>query len=165
MTKGVKMSWIVQKATELGAFALVPVQTQRSVARLSPASAETEGKVVRWQRIACEAAKQSGLKKVLQVSKVMDLSAFCEAHSQADLKLILWEGEKNQELRNVLERGQGWRQAAALIGPEGGFSPGEVEEAQAWGFQPISLGDRILRTETVSLALLSVLLYHLGELG
>lgn len=163
LTKGEKMDWIVQKSTELGASVLVPLKAHRSVVRFSPSTAE--GKVARWQRIARESAKQSGRGEILRIPGIMDLTAFCRAHARADLKLILWEGERTRRLKEVLVEGQGWRQVAVLIGPEGGFSPGEVEEAQAWGFQPASLGARILRTETVSLAFLSVLLYDLGELG
>lgn len=168
LPKGDKMDLIVQKSTELGVSTLVPLLTQRSILRsLTPDRGS--GKVARWRRIALEAAKQSERSDLPQVSEILDLPSFYAAYRGADLKLILWEEERDRMLREALGKGlREWKaplEIAALAGPEGGFAPEEVEEALRWGFEAVSLGPRILRAETTPLALLTLLLYHLGELG
>lgn len=168
LPKGDKMDFIVQKSTELGVATLVPLLTQRSILRsLTPDRGS--GKVARWRRIALEAAKQSQRPDLPHVSEILDLPSFCGVYRGADLKLILWEEERDRRLREAL--GEELRERkppveiVALAGPEGGFAPEEMKEAARWGFESVSLGPRILRAETAPLALLTLLLYHLGELG
>ncbi|MBI2877307.1 MAG: 16S rRNA (uracil(1498)-N(3))-methyltransferase [Candidatus Tectomicrobia bacterium] len=168
LPKGSKMDLIVQKSAELGVTTLVPLLTQRSILRSLPPDRGRE-KVIRWRRIALEAARQSERAEVPHVSEMLDLPAFCRTYQGAELKLLLWEDEPDRRLREALREDLPPRkpalEVAALVGPEGGFSPEEVEEAGRWGFAPVSLGARVLRTETAPLALLTLLLYHLGELG
>jgi 16S rRNA (uracil1498-N3)-methyltransferase len=125
----------------------------------------TSPKIARWQKIAQESAKQSGRRKILRVGDMRGLVAFCSEHTKADLKLILWEEEKLRNLRDALPGKTLPQTIALIIGPEGGFTPQEIDQASYHGFLPIGLGPRVLRVETVTLALLTILQYQYGDLG
>ena len=162
LPKGDKMEWIIQKAVELGVWEIVPVASSRCVVRLDEKKAAK--KVERWQQIAESAAKQS---KRLKIPRIHPVLSFAEALACAEncpVKLIPYEMEKDMRgtgaLLRSLEPGQ---DVAIFIGPEGGFSPEEVQAAMEAGVRPITLGKRILRTETAGLALLSVLMFQLEE--
>lgn len=158
-----KMDLIVQKSSELGASKLVPLLTQRTLVRLNP---KTTGlKIARWQKIAQEAAKQSGSRKILRVDNLASLDEFCSFYATADLKLIFWEEESVRYLKDTLPKETLPGTIALIIGPEGGFARQEIEQAQHYGFLPTGLGPRILRVETVALALLTILQYQYGDLG
>ena len=158
--KGHKMDLVVEKATELGAFAIVPVRSARVIGHdTSPA------KVERWRRIAKSAAQQSGRVRVPEVADVVDWDALLATFAQYDRVYVPWELAEPSPLRDVFERELGdVRNVLVVIGPEGGFSAGEVERAQHAGATAISLGRRILRTETAALVVLSAMLYARGEL-
>lgn len=166
--KGKLMEAIIRKATELGVAAIVPLQTERCVSR--PKEEEGRQKLLRWRKIAAEAAKQSSRSTVPEVTPVKLIPQFLQDHPSADLKLILYEEEKAVSLKHALSEGRGEsciRPAAkvnVLIGAEGGFSPQEVETVRQNGYISVSLGPRILRADTASLALLSILMYELEEL-
>ena len=156
------MEWIIQKAVELGVWEIVPVASSRCVVRLDEKKAAK--KVERWQQIAESAAKQS---KRLKIPRIHPVLSFAEALACAEncpVKLIPYEMEKDMRgtgaLLRSLEPGQ---DVAIFIGPEGGFSPEEVQAAMEAGVRPITLGKRILRTETAGLAILSVLMFQLEE--
>ncbi len=161
-----KMDFIVQKCTEIGVSGFVPVLTERSVARTSADSADR--RVGRWQRIASEAAKQAGRGAVPSVEGIRGLeSALSELASQGMLLIMPWELERERSLRAALadanfETGTG---IAVIVGPEGGFSHYEVELAKRHGALTVTLGPRILRTETAGLAVATVIMYELGEFG
>lgn len=164
--KGRSMEAIIRKATELGVAAIVPLQTERCVSR--PKEEEARQKLLRWRKIAVEAAKQSSRSTVPEVTPVKLIPQFLQDHPDADLKLILYEEEKTVSLKQALSTGESSIHPAAkvnvIIGAEGGFSPQEVETARQNGYITVSLGPRILRTDTASLALLSILMYGLNEL-
>ena len=160
--KGKNMDWIVQKATELGVSQIIPLLTSRTVVRSEGFKAMRQQE--RWQAIAHEAAQQSGRDTVPFVQAVCSLADFIKT-TDHQLRLILWEEETGQSLRNELASQTEVKSATLLIGPEGGFSREEVTEAKTWGFKTVHLGKQILRTETASLAILSVLQYLWGDLG
>jgi 16S rRNA (uracil1498-N3)-methyltransferase len=158
--KGQKMDLVVEKATELGAHAIVPVRSERVVGHeTSPA------KVERWRRIAKSAAQQSGRVRVPEVAGVHDWDALLATFAEYDRVYVPWELADPAPLRDVFER-ELPRASSVLIaiGPEGGFSAAEIERARSAGASAISLGRRILRTETAALVVLSAALYARGEL-
>jgi 16S rRNA (uracil1498-N3)-methyltransferase len=160
LPKGDKLELVIQKAVELGAQALVPLATERSIVKLDAKKAEE--RVARWQKIADEAARQCERADRLVIHPVQPLERFVATPPEPDEKrFILDEEEHHTRLRDVLT------DAAAhhvfLIGPEGGLSRSEVEAARRSGYRPVTLGPRILRTETVPLAVLSVVQHRLGD--
>jgi 16S rRNA (uracil1498-N3)-methyltransferase len=158
--KGQKMDFVVEKATELGAFAIVPVRSERVIGHdTSP------GKVERWRRIARSAAQQSGRIRVPDVPDVLDWAALLGTFPRYDRVFVPWELAEPAPLRAAFEDGlAGARSVLVAIGPEGGFSAGEIEGAREAGAVTVSLGRRILRTETAALVVLSAILYARGEL-
>jgi 16S rRNA (uracil1498-N3)-methyltransferase len=157
--KGAKMDLVVEKATELGAHAIVPVRSARVVGHDTSA-----GKVERWRRVAKSAAQQSGRLRVPDVADVHDWNALLATFARYDRVYVPWELAEPAPLRDVFEREQDARSVLVVIGPEGGFSADEIEDARAAGAVVISLGRRILRTETAALVVLAALLYARGEL-
>lgn len=169
LPKADKLELIVQKGTELGMNALWPVEMERSVARMDK-SGRDEKKRERMQRIALEAAKQSGRACVPQIHPVMSFARALERISQQsfDLILVAWEEEHALPLSKAVQqyvqtKGQPQR-ALIVIGPEGGISPAEYEQLHQLGAVSVTLGKRILRTETAGLCALSVLWAALGEM-
>lgn len=155
-----KMELIVQKAVELGAFQIVPVATKRAVVRLDETKAAK--KVKRWQQIAESAAKQAGRGVVPEVEHVMSYKEALKYAKELDVVLIPYElAEGMEETKRVIETIRPGQSVGVFIGPEGGFEKEEVELAMAYGAKAITLGKRILRTETAGLTTLSVLMFHL----
>lgn len=154
LPKSDKMDWIVQKSVELGVYAIVPVQTNRCVSR--PAAGAMEQKRRRWQKIAREAAMQSGRGIVPDVRPPMDFrQAVAQAAASDDLCLLCYEGG-GESLRTATRP---FSRCALFIGPEGGFDDEEVDLADRAAVRRITLGPRILRTETAPLAALTTLLF------
>ena len=162
LPKSDKMEFIIQKAVELGAAGIVPVSTRNTVVKLDPK--KEEAKVKRWHAIAESAAKQSKRSLVPRVSGIMTLKeAFDYVESQGfSVRLIPYEHEAGMDgTKTELDAAGPGQDIAVFIGPEGGFDEREIELALSKGVRPISLGRRILRTETAGLALLSVLMMRL----
>jgi len=158
--KGQKMDFIVEKATELGVAAILPFRSERVVGDRTG-----DHKHDRWQRIARSAAQQSGRSLVPLVEPVADWPRLLATFVDYGRVWLPWERADGLRLRDRFEPEAENRGAVlVVIGPEGGFSETEVELAQAAGALPISLGARILRTETAALAVLAALLYARGEL-
>lgn len=158
--KADKMELVVQKAVELGVFEIIPLLVKRCVVKLDEKKAQTKQK--RWQGIAEAAAKQCkrGIVPVVKPPMTMrEAAAYAEG---MDVRLIPYElaGDMSRT-REIIEAVQPGQSVALFIGPEGGFEEGEVETALAAGIEPVTLGKRILRTETAGLAVLSWLMYHL----
>ncbi len=164
-----RMDWLVEKATELGVASLQPLMTERSVLRLSGERAEK--KVAHWQSVAIAACEQCGGNRVPVMHEVMSFTAWTKARAQAHAaqptqtgqSLLLSLRPGTQGLRDAvgaLDTATGHRSAAVtfLSGPEGGLSPAEEELALACGFAPVTLGPRVLRSETAALAALTTLL-------
>lgn len=162
LPKQEKMELIVQKAVELGACGIIPVETRRAVVRLD--AKKKEKKVQRWQQIAESAAKQAGRGYIPRVEPVMSYEEALERAKELEVRLIPYELAEGMEgTRRILSGIRPGESVGILIGPEGGFEKSEVELASKAGFLPITLGKRILRTETAGLAVLSVLMYHLED--
>lgn len=160
LPKSDKMEMIIQKAVELGVYRIIPVATKRTVVKLDPK--KEEAKVKRWNGIAESAAKQSKRILIPEVTAVMSLKEAYEYTSGFDVKLIPFEHADGMEgTKKELERVKPGTDVSVFIGPEGGFDDGEIEAAIAKGIRPITLGRRILRTETAGLAALSILMYRL----
>jgi 16S rRNA (uracil1498-N3)-methyltransferase len=160
LLKGEKMKFVIQKATELGVDRIIPIVSSRSIP-LVEGERETL-RIERWRRIAQEAAKQCGRTVVPEVAPIHELGDFLSEGEGT--RIILWEGEPTP-LREVLEKIDPKGGITLLIGPEGGFSEEEVATAQGSGFLVAGLGQRILRAETASLSVLSILQHRFGDLG
>ena len=160
LPKADKMELIIQKAVELGAFSIIPVETKRCVVKLDVKKAAK--KVVRWQQIAESAAKQSKRMLIPEIHEVMTYKQALEFAKQLDVKLIPYELAKGmKETREILSEIKPGQSVGIFIGPEGGFEEEEVAKALEAGAHAITLGRRILRTETAGLAILSVLMFQL----
>ena len=156
--KNPKLETVIQKLTEIGAVRLVPMDTKRAVAKL-----DKSAKVERLRKIAQEAAKQSKRGIVPEVTDCVPFKKAVEMAAQADLALIPYEEEAEVSLKGVL-RGKSPETVSVMIGPEGGFDKSEIQLAKDAGIQSVTLGKRILRTETAPLTVASVVLYELGEM-
>ena len=162
LLKGNKFDPVLRKAVELGVCRVSPLKTDRCVMRVP--RMEAEKKAARWQRIAREAARQSGRSRLPEVSPdIQTVEDFCRESREAEIKLVFWEEEEVQKLSDVSPTSAP-RSIAFLTGPEGGFSSEEIETARQYGFQSITLGPRILRAETVPIVVLSLLQNRWGDL-
>jgi 16S rRNA (uracil1498-N3)-methyltransferase len=152
-----KMDWIMQKGTELGVEAIVPLVTERTILRLK----DEEKRITRWQKICREAAMQSARVNIPRVSRTIFFRDFLSTLDPGPLTLLLllWQ-EGVQPVKEVLRNNDDVKKIVVLIGPEGGFSAAEAEMAKARGFHPVSLGLNILRTETAAIAVLSMIMYE-----
>ncbi|NCB30892.1 MAG: 16S rRNA (uracil(1498)-N(3))-methyltransferase [Clostridia bacterium] len=161
LPKAGKMELLIQKCVELGVWAIVPVYAQRSVVKLN--SKEFESKLVRYQRVAYEAAKQARRGIIPQVASLAASYQDVDMRKH-DLLLIADEDEQKTSLREALRMHGDAKDIALVIGPEGGLDRGEVAALQKKGGLCVSLGPRIMRTETAGMAALSMLLYELGDM-
>ena len=162
LPKSDKMDLIVQKCVELGVDRIVPVSTKRAVVKLDAKKEQTRLK--RWNTISESAAKQSGRGVIPEVSGVMSFGKALEEAKKLDVLLIPYERAENMaETRRVMGSIQPGQSVGIFIGPEGGFEESEVEEAVAAGAKAITLGKRILRTETAGLAVMAMPSYLLEE--
>lgn len=162
LPKSDKLELIIQKAVELGVWQVVPVVTKRAVVKLDEKKALNKQK--RWQAIAESAAKQCKRQHVPEVTVPMSFSEALEYAKTLDVKLIPYELARGmEETRAVVEKIRPGQSVGIFIGPEGGFEEEEVAEARNIGASAVTLGKRILRTETAGLTMLSVLMYHLEQ--
>lgn len=160
LPKADKMELIIQKAVELGVYEIIPVETKRCVVKLDGKKAAK--KVDRWQQIAESAAKQSRRMLIPHVHEVISFGDALKYAQSVDVLLIPYELAKGmQETKEILAGIEPGQSIGIFIGPEGGFEEKEVETAISEGAKPITLGRRILRTETAGLAILSVLMFQL----
>lgn len=163
LPKADKMELIIQKCTELGVKSFIPVSTKYSVVNIDEKNREK--KIYRWQKISYEASKQSGRVIVPDVYMPVAFKEAVERIAEYDLCLILYEKEKSTGLKDVLTGLEDVRNIAIFIGPEGGFSEEEIMLAMEYGARPVTLGPRILRTETAGIVACSIIMYELGDIG
>jgi RNA methyltransferase, RsmE family len=160
LPKADKMELIIQKAVELGVYEVIPVAARRSVVKLE--GKREAGKLARWQGIAEAAAKQSRRRILPKVHPVMSMREAVAYASTMEVRLIPYELAQGMgKTKEILEALQPGQSVAVMIGPEGGFEESEIREAVDAGMQPVTMGRRILRTETAGLAMLSWIMYHL----
>lgn len=160
LPKSDKMELIIQKAVELGVYEVIPMATKRAIVKLDKKKEESKRK--RWNMISESAAKQSKRMIIPEVTAVMTFAEALRYAAEIDVKLIPYElAEGMEATRAILAEIQNGQSVAIFIGPEGGFDEKEIEQAQKAGVQPITLGRRILRTETAGMAVLSALMLQL----
>jgi 16S rRNA (uracil1498-N3)-methyltransferase len=163
LVKGKKMDLIIQKITELGVAGLHPFRS-----RYCAAQGKTKDRLSRWQKIAIEACKQCNRPKPLDINPTQDIKELLskDAEEVHDLKLIFWENKEGQKsLREIFAPLKKIQSMMILIGPEGGFSADEVELAIDAGYEPVTMGSRILRVETAAITAVSILQHELGNLA
>ena len=160
LPKNANMDLIVEKCSELGLTTLVPLFTARTVVKETPNRLDT--KLERWQRIAAAAARQSGRSILLDIHPPQSLTSFCEQYATLPGKLMCWESEQQVGLRQAIGPLSNTDAIVVLIGPEGGWTPQEVDEARSQGFTTISLGPLILRTETAAMTIVGLIRYSCG---
>ncbi len=159
LPKGDKMEYILQKCTEIGVHRFVPVLFSRCVVKWE--KKDNEKKLPRWQRIVTEAAKQSGRALVPEVAEPVSLQGLCEVLKGHEKVLIPWEEERGNGIR---AKWQGEKDVAIVIGPEGGMDEKEIQKMMETSAVPVTLGPRILRTETAGLAAAVSLLTISGDM-
>lgn len=176
LLKGDKFEWILQKGTELGVVEFVPMVSDRCV--ISSVDEVSKTKFERWQRITLEAAEQSRRARLPRLHVPMLFPQACERARRADLAILPWEEEQTRTLRSMLITSnsppikvQGKNlvirkpfSISIIVGPEGGFTSREVDQARRYGIAPVTLGPRILRAETAALAAIAIILYQLEDM-
>ena len=167
LPKADKMELIVQKGVELGIKELTPVNMERCVVKLDNKS-ELK-KIERWQKIAEVAAKQSGRDSITKINNIQSIKNICNLTHEYDILLVAYENEKQnnlgQEIQSLKNSKKENLKIGILIGPEGGITTEEIEKLKQSGAKIITLGNRILRTETVAFVMTSILQYEFGDLG
>ena len=162
LPKSDKMELIVQKAVELGVYQVIPVAMKRSVVRLDDKKAAK--KADRWNSIAESAAKQAGRSRIPEVTMPLSYNEALKMAEELDVTLLPYELAGGMEVtREVIRQIKSGQSGGIFIGPEGGFEPEEVDAAVSMGAKVITLGRRILRTETAGLATLAVLMFELEQ--
>lgn len=158
--KASKMDYIIQKTTELGISEIYPCEMSRCVAKI-----DGQKKIERWQKISREAAKQSGRGIVPEVHDAICLKEAINVLKDADIAFVPYECDEGNTLRPVLLGAKDPKTVAFMIGPEGGFDKSEIDEIIKNGIHTVSLGKRILRTETAGEAVLSMVMYEIGDIN
>jgi 16S rRNA (uracil1498-N3)-methyltransferase len=162
LTKGEKMDFVVEKATELGVLNIVPFTSSYTVPKLDDRKAQA--RTERWKKIAVSAAKQSGRTRLPKVGALCEFQELLGEASDDILKLFFWEKEGQQTLKQVHDSQPHARAVLLAIGPEGGFSAEEAELAHRHGFRLVPLGPRILRAETAAIVASSLVQFLWGDL-
>ena len=155
LPKSDKMEYIIQKSVELGVYNIVPVEMKRCVVKLE--EKDKIKKVNRWQKISEVAAKQCGRDLIPKIENIINISKLCDFVENYDIMVVAYENEEKNTLKEKLIK----IKIGVVIGPEGGIELKEVSEMQEKGAEIVTLGKRILRTETVSLNVLSIIMYEL----
>ncbi len=161
LPKGEKLDWILQKCTEIGVSEFIFVDTARSITKIS--SEKLPQRIERWKAIVKEAAEQSGRVCLPTIAGVTSFSDALARTSDRGVGFIAWEGETERLLTTELSRVQDETDITCFIGPEGGFTQGEIRAAGNAGITPVSLGPRILRTETAAIVGSGLIIYSHGS--
>ena len=165
LPKADKMEFIIQKAVELGVYGITPVEMKRCVVKLT--DKDKIKKIQRWQKIAEVAAKQSGRNIIPKINEIISMKNICNLCQEYDIVIVAYEKEKENKLKQELEKLKLKEtrnlKVAVVIGPEGGIDLEEIQMLKEKGAKIVTLGNRILRTETVALNILSIISYELEE--
>lgn len=160
LPKADKMELIIQKGTELGVMNFIPVKFKRTIVKIE--SKDEVKKIARWQKIAEVAAKQSGRDVIPKIKNIENIKSICNLIQEYDIVLLAYEEEKENTLKNELSKLENKDlKIAVIIGPEGGIEKEEVQILSGAGAKVITLGRRILRTETVALVMAAIINYEL----
>ena len=163
LPKADKFEYIIQKSVELGIREIIPVDTERTVVKIEKRK-DIERKLDRWNKIAYEASKQSKRTFIPEIKEIIKFNDMISLFNEFDLVLFLYEGEKNVRIKDII-LGKEFSNIAVIVGPEGGFSDKEAETISESDGISVSLGNRILRTETAGITCISILQYQLGDIG
>lgn len=165
LPKADKLELVIQKSVELGAYDITPLQMKRCVVKLN--EKDKLKKIQRWQKISEVAAKQCGRNIIPKINNIVNVKEVCNLCNEYDIVLIAYENEKEntlkKELKNLKKLDEEEIKVAVIIGPEGGIAPEEIKMFEENGAKIITLGNRILRTETVALSVLSIIMYELEK--
>ena len=165
LPKADKMELVIQKSVELGVYDITPLQMKRCVVKLN--EKDKAKKIQRWQKISEVAAKQCGRNIIPKINNIVNVKEVCNLCNEYDIVLIAYENEKEntlkKELKNLKKLDKEEIKVAVIIGPEGGIAPEEIKMFEENGAKIITLGNRILRTETVALSVLSIIMYELEK--
>lgn len=162
LPKGPKMEMILQKLTEVGVDEIILVQTKRTVVKVD--DKKEDKKIERWERIIYEAAKQSKRGKIPKLRGVLSFKEALADMKENDFNIAPYENERTKSIKQSI-KGVDIKNIGIFVGPEGGFEDTEIKAIEEIGGQSVSLGPRILRTETASLVASSIVLYELSDLG
>lgn len=162
LPKGPKMEMILQKLTEVGVDEIILVQTKRTVVKVE--DKKEDKKIERWERIIYEAAKQSKRGKIPKLRGILSFKEALSDMGKNDLNIAPYENERTKSIKQAI-KGQDINNIGIFVGPEGGFEDTEIKDIEDIDGQSVSLGPRILRTETASLVASSIVLYELSDLG
>jgi 16S rRNA (uracil1498-N3)-methyltransferase len=163
LTKGEKMDFVVEKATELGAHIVAPLFSANAVPKLD--QRKTARREERWKKIALGAAKQCGRSRVPEILAMCRYDEFVARPAADTLKILFWENEAQRTLKQVHQEQSSARSVILTVGPEGGFTREEAESARRHGYLWVGLGRRILRAETAAVAALALAQYLWGDLA
>lgn len=161
LTKGEKMDFVVEKATELGAHQIAPFTSEHSVPQWN--DRKVEARAARWNKIALAAVKQCGRARVPEILPLRDFQALIAADWKTALKLFFWERERARSLQAVQRASARPEKVLLVVGPEGGFSAAEALAAESHGFQRAHLGPRTLRAETAAITALGLVQFLWGD--
>lgn len=165
LPKADKLELVIQKSVELGAYDITPLQMKRCVVKLN--EKDKLKKIQRWQKISEVAAKQCGRNIIPKINNIVNVKEVCNLCNEYDIVLIAYENEKEntlkKELKNLKKLDKEEIKVSVIIGPEGGIAPEEIKMFEENGAKIITLGNRILRTETVALSVLSIIMYELEK--
>lgn len=164
--KSDKMDIIIQKSTEIGVKEIIPLTTIRTVSKIEKGKKE-EKKLQRWQKIAESAAKQSRRGIVPKIQRIISFKELLEELKEEELYIVFFENEKQSSFKQLLRKikNNKIKKISLIIGPEGGFEEEEIDKLLSNGVKSVSLGKRILRTETVSLVASTIIMYEIGDLA
>lgn len=156
-----KMELVIQKSVELGAYEITPIAMKRCIVKIN--AKDESKKIQRWQKISEVAAKQCGRNIVPKINNIKNIKEVCSIIKDYDIVLVAYEKEKENKLKTELQKIKDKTNVkiAVIIGPEGGIEPEEVQQLQQNGAKVVTLGTRILRTETVALSIISNITYEL----
>jgi 16S rRNA (uracil1498-N3)-methyltransferase len=165
LPKGDKMEFIVQKATELGAARIIPFRSARTIPRRTEERAAR--RLERWRRIAAEAAEQCGRTDVPEIAETLPFRETLGKAGPGTVKILFWEAETERSIREILkyDAARSSKEFFLVVGPEGGITGEEAEQARQAGFLTASLGRLVLRVETAALAILAIFQYECGLIG
>jgi len=164
MIKSRQMDYVIQKTSELGIYNISPFSSKRTVVRLG--KDRLANKIRHWRQIAQSSTKQSDRDSPAQIGSVVTFNKLMERCKSEDaLKVVLWEEEEIKDLKSLLMGYSSLKKLIGVVGPEGGFSQQEIEVAKDAGFISVSLGNRILRSETAAITLVAIVQYELGDLS
>lgn len=163
LPKQEKMELVIQKCVELGAYEFIPLEMRNCVVKLK--EKDKSKKVERWQKIAEVASKQSGRNIIPKVNQIWNINQLCNNIDSFDCVIVAYENEKNYSIKEQIKnlKSKKISKIAIVIGPEGGIDIKEIEELKEAGATVVTLGNRILRTETVAIALTSIIIYELDD--